>query len=62
MYTSLIMTAPNTLLMHGRLDSQYPVKELGDDDVAVDVMMCPINPSDINQVQGKVIRTLVEYC
>lgn len=35
-----------------RLDSQYPLKELGNDDVAVDVMMCPINPSDVNQIQG----------
>ena len=35
-----------------RLVSDYPVAEMGSTDVAVDMLMCPINPSDINQIQG----------
>jgi len=35
-----------------RLVPDYPVPEVGVQDVAVDMMMCPINPSDVNQIQG----------
>ena len=30
----------------------YPVAEVGSKDVSVDMMMCAINPADINQIQG----------
>ncbi len=33
----------------------YPVGEVGSRDVSVDMMMCAINPADINQIQGMML-------
>ena len=30
----------------------YPVAEVGSKDVSVDMLVCAINPADINQIQG----------
>ena len=34
----------------------YPVADVGANDVAVDMMMCAINPADINQIQGESVK------
>ena len=39
-----------TVLLH-RLE-EHPVGEVGSKDVAVEMVMCVVNPSDINQIQG----------
>ena len=31
---------------------EYPVAEMGSKDVTVEMIMCAVNPSDINQIQG----------
>lgn len=41
-----------------RLVDDYPIPELNSDDVAVEMMMCPINPADINQIQGVHVLTI----
>ena len=35
-----------------RLDADYPVPECGSQDVTVNMLMCPVNPADINTIQG----------
>lgn len=35
-----------------RLVEDYPVADVGPRDVCVDMLMCPVNPADINQIQG----------
>ena len=35
----------------------YPVGSVGPKDVSVEIMMCAINPADINQIQGKQISS-----
>ncbi|XP_064382243.1 enoyl-[acyl-carrier-protein] reductase, mitochondrial-like [Halichondria panicea] len=35
-----------------QLDGNHPLREMGADDITVDMMVCPVNPSDINQIQG----------
>lgn len=35
-----------------KLVSDYPVPDVGPGDVSVDMLMCPINPADINIIQG----------
>jgi NADPH:quinone reductase-like Zn-dependent oxidoreductase len=37
----------------------YPVGEVGSRDVSVDMMMCAINPADINQIQGMMLITTI---
>ncbi len=38
--------------MVARLDEEHTLKAMGSDDVTVDMLLCPVNPSDINQIQG----------
>lgn len=38
-----------------RLDETYPVNDLGSEDIAVEMVACPVNPSDINMIQGTLI-------
>ena len=33
----------------------YPVAVLGAGDVSVNMLMCPVNPADINQIQGGLV-------
>ncbi len=42
-----------------RLVPDYPVAELGSRDISVDMLMCPINPADINQIQGSTGSSVV---
>jgi NADPH:quinone reductase-like Zn-dependent oxidoreductase len=37
----------------------YPVGEVGSRDVSVDMMMCAMNPADINQIQGMMLITTI---
>ena len=39
------------MTLHARLE-EYPVAEMGSKDVTVEMIMCAVNPSDINQIQG----------
>ena len=41
------------LLFVIRLEKNYQVKDLESEDVAVEMIACPVNPSDINTIQGK---------
>ena len=40
------------VVIHCRLSDQPVSSELGPEDVSVEMLMCPVNPSDINQIQG----------
>ena len=40
-----------TMVLHVRLED-HPVAEMGSKDVTVEMIMCAVNPSDINQIQG----------
>ena len=42
------MTSPSGC----RLEKDFPVGNMGSGDVAVEMLACPINPSDINTIQG----------
>lgn len=53
----LLSTVPACVLH--RLSTDYPVPELGAQDVCVDMIMCPVNPSDINQIQGFMLLTCI---
>ena len=39
------------MVLHARLE-EHPVAEMGSKDVTVEMIMCAVNPSDINQIQG----------
>ena len=44
-----------------RLEKNYQMNDLGSEDVAVEMIACPVNPSDINTIQGNINLLFPKY-